>query len=200
MAGVASTTMLTLAEYCEITGTDKANANKDFEQLEALIDASSLALENWLHRFVVTRSGVLDIFPGNGTNEHWLDQRQLNALTSIHEWDGDSWEEMTSTDYPRESNTASGVVDGHYVLFGEGDKFASGTRYKITYDCGWVQASVPRPLKLACATLVQRMVKNIQGKEGITSESFGDQTTSYNLDTLLPAHIRAMVAPYRRLI
>jgi hypothetical protein len=53
-------------------------------------------------------------------------------------------------------------------------------------------------LKHICCRIVDRAIKVAEGKDGVTTESFGDQTTSFNFNRL-PDDIKQMLDPYRRI-
>ena len=190
MATIADNALITFDEYLEFEGKSKAETDLNENKFTVHINAVSQAIENECRRIVCPVTSKNELFSGDGDDYYLVRHKRITAAPTLYYWDGDSWVEMTTSEYPWSYDGDVGKI-----YFTQGGKFNEGTRYKITYSCGYARASVPSDLKLACYILAHRSTKRIE-KEGVTSESFGDVTTSVNL-TMMPDDVRAVINKYK---
>lgn len=73
--------------------------------------------------------------------------------------------------------------DRGYIWFNDGAVFDRGTYWRVLYKPGYALVNVPADLKGVCKVVVTRIFKSIE-KEGVSSESFGDSQTNYNLENM----------------
>lgn len=195
---VDDNSIITFDMYCRHAGLDKDNANLPRDQIEFAIDAVSDYLRQWLHRKVILAT-ITEIFYGTNESVYWPRNGHVVSVTSIEYWNGTGWTEMTSTQYPRETDGASPDWDT-FVRFKEGDKMSMNQRYRIIYTSGWARASVPFALQSVTAILVQRYMKNAEGREGMSSEAAGAASSVLTLDQMFDKRLREMATPYKVLV
>ncbi len=194
MSTLATNALVTVAEFYDMLGIDADNIGYNDNQIITLINMVTKRIENYCQRIFVPSTSVSEIFGGDDTKDYWVRNKHITAITAIYKWGGTSWNELTITSYPYTYST------GGRVYFTNGDIFSRGyDNYKLTYTYGYARGSLPVDLKMACCIWVHRALLKISGKEGIQSESFGDVTTTFNLDKM-PEDLSSLLAPYRRLM
>lgn len=196
----ASNAIVTVDDFLRFGGYGEGEHNLDADRIQEFINMASQLIEDYCNRTVISPSAQIEeIFDGDGTKEYFVDHLRIADSASIvlSYWDGDSFETMTAALYPR-----SVQGDRGRVFLNDGKVFGDGAdNYRIDYTPGWAQASVPEPLRTVCCVVVARLLKlhdKDKGKEGLTSESFGDSSTSYDLAKLLKDDHRRLLGRYRR--
>ena len=192
---LATNALITYHEFQSFMADDSDNSAYNEDQITLLINAASVRIEKYCNRVFVPSTEVNEIFSGDGLKDYFVKNRHITALDNISYLNSTGgWTELAIATYPYTYDGATGRV-----WFNTGHRFTSGDdNYRITYTYGYATADCPVELKQACATLVQRKLLKIKGKEGISSESFGDATTSFNLDKM-PTDLKEDLQPYRRL-
>lgn len=193
MTDLASNALVEPVEYWAFLGKDTDNENLNEDRCNFFINAASQQLETDCGRVFVPVTETEEIRDGDGTTNLFTKNKPITALAKIDVWNGTDWSELAVATYPytHDGTTAE-------VWFTEGNTFAKGTKnYRITYSHGYAQASVPADLKRLCCQVVQRMLKQADGKEGMASESFGDHSTTYDLKDWTP-DMRQTLNRYRR--
>ena len=195
MSKLATNALVSVAEYLSsFSGKREDNQNIEIERQEFFINAASKHIEEYCGRKFVPSATVAEIRGGDGTSSIYVHNIPLTTLTSIEYWNGTDWTVLSTDNAPRDSD-----VDTREIWFTQGHIFADGKKnYRITYVYGYSTANVPADLKRAACQLVQRAQVKADGKEGITSQSFGDHTTSYDL-AKIPDDIREVLDRYKRI-
>ncbi len=169
--------------------TDDAADYSEFI-MPAILTASTL-MEQMTGRKFITDSEV-EIFAGNGMNEYYVKQgRILDSPTpALYYWDDTDWTAYTDTTLYYDGDGGLVYLRDGYTFY----KSSYGPNWKIIYDCGWTQASMPADVKNACATLAKLLMVQAD-KIGIASENFGDVTATYNLT--IPKGLREQIERYK---
>lgn len=199
---LAANALIEVEEYLNYAGISPDNPDLNEPLMFMHINAVSQALETYLGRKVCPTQDANDTFYGDGEADYYVDHMRINAAPTLYYWDGDSWEEMTTSSYPREYLGAKGLIWlTQYV-------FEHKQQYKCSYNTGWDRDNVPDDLKLACMRLTMRGLKLAKDKkEGVASETFGDQTTRFTLqpDTrvatgsgIIPPDVLGLIARYKK--
>jgi len=192
---LASDALLTVVEYWEFRGGKGGDVNEDVDtQIELHINAASTAIVKHCNRgFVNPGADQTEIFDGSNTERYWTVNVPVLAspVPVLSYWNGSTWTVCTYTFAYDNDIGRIRVTDGNAF-------FGGYQNWKLVYRYGYTQATVPNAVKLATFMLVQRMLKLIE-KQGLESENFGDQSTTYNLNKLIDANIQTMLAPYIRL-
>lgn len=122
------------------------------------------------------------------------------ASVSLLQYDAqaDTPETVDSSDYIIDESSGKITLydDENYFGHGEGGGEAS---VKITYAGGYSAASMPNVVKLAVALLAQHYWDTPEAL-GRTSESADGLSQTFEEYSDIPARIRALVAPYRRVL
>ena len=131
--------------YANISGYDYDTILTD------IIEGVEKEIQNFLKHSLIT-SSYTETLDGSGSYKLMLREYPITAITSISEWDGDSWNTLTEgTDYDRLV-----IVDQNHIEL-EGKLFTeSPNKYKVVYTAGYADAdSVPVDIKLAAYRLVK---------------------------------------------
>lgn len=190
MATLATSALITVEEYHNMDGKSPVDVDVHEAQYILHINGVSYAIENYCRRTICPVTSCNELFEGDGEKFYRVRHKKINETPTLYYWDGQSWQEMTTSEYPWSYDGDIGKI-----YFTQGGLFQAGTEYKITYSCGYARASVPQDIKLACYLMVHRSLKRVE-REGIVSESFGDQTLSVDL-SYFPADVTRLLNPYR---
>lgn len=188
--------LVTLEEIKELFGISADNSTIKEPELNLYVNIASRAIESWCGRkFIEPAAQITEIFDGDGTGEYYVANRRVATgdTPTLKYWDGSDFVAVDA------SHSFTWANDSGLVYFTKGNKFGSGKRnYEITYKYGWAIASVPQDVKLACATIMRRKMRAmIDKKEGLSSEGFGDNTSTFDLTTI-GGDVKMLLAPYRR--
>lgn len=192
-------TLVEFKERADISATESAYNDT---RLEHHLDAVSQFIEDYLNRKIITpAAAITETFAGDGTYCYYPKNQPIVSSTdpTLHYWDGDSWYSVPATIYAWSYDT---TWNGR-VYFTEGDTFfrygqAGFQNWKLTYLYGYTASTVPEAIKMAAVELALRSMK-LMDKTGLSSEGFGDSTTSYNLALAMPDNIRLLLNKYRRI-
>lgn len=164
--------IISLAEFKALD--DSPSPLDNDTQIEAAIDSATAWIENQTGRtFEIADNPSpveeIDELTGTGVSRIYTRQAPVTALTSLHYWDGDSWEEMESTQFDFTFDASTNIV-----RFTDGTKFHKGNdqfrNWKVTYEYGYT-TSLPEDLKYACFLLTKYFI--------IESETLGK---AYQMD------------------
>lgn len=193
MSDLNTNALITIDEYLELSG-NSGDSNVDENVIIPHINTASKLIERFLNRVVCPVTAISEKFSGAGSDQYYVNHRYIDTTTAptVYYYDGTSWVEMTTTLYPRDVTGAIGLIElTQGYTFWEGKK-----NFKVSYNTGYATASVPADIKGCCFRIVQRLRKLAEKKEGLTSESFGDATTSYELNDITK-HILKDITSYR---
>ena len=192
MASLASNALVTYEELIEYLGDSADAASVTESRGNMLINMASEMIENHTRRKWISGTDT-HIFRGHNSSEYHARYWPISGTPTIYWHDGDDWEEASSASYPTDQ-----IDDEGLITFTRGHKFWTSSyrkNWKVVYTYGYARGSVPYDLKQACLTLVHRMLLKANRKEGVQSESFGDQTTTYNL-AQIPEDVKTILNPY----
>jgi len=192
---LATNALVTVDEYLRHKGIDKDTSEMDADRITQFINSASQTIENYLNQKIVpVTEDYTEIRSGDGTKDIYVKNAMNITLTKLEYWSGTAWTEMTTSAYVRTYDSDTGRI-----WFTDGNTFWRGDdNIRITYSWGYATASVPVPIKEATYILIDRAMKRADGKEGISSESFGDATTSYDFSSLITKQVDALLTKYWR--
>ncbi len=185
----ASNSLITVDYYKQFAEIPEDSTAISDEAFELLINQASTMLETVCNRkFITPASDITEIFDGTGNRTYYVKQARLSASpTTLKYW--------SSTVFTATSYTWTYHSDTGRVYFTDGNVFDKGSdNWEIVYSYGWTQATIPQDLKMACAMLVEHL-RLARKKVNITSESFGDASTSY--DWQLPSGVKMVIDNYK---
>lgn len=185
--------LLTFEEYVAWAGLKPENKNLIQDQVTLFIIAASRAFMKAAGGRVFLSAADVQELDGHGglIQQCRYPPVAADPALVIEYWNWNTWTTASTGQYPRETNLDTGEIRMTNSAFGR------GIRWRLSYTGGWAQASVPEDIKQAVFDLVQRAKKRAEGKQGIRSDSRGDQNISYDLHELMNEPIRAVAASYR---
>lgn len=188
-------------EYTDYEQISESNPNIPSEAIINAINIASAEIKRFCggRIFIIPASQVQEIFDGDGTKDYYTRHGQIGDATpvtdvKIYLWQAPTWTEQVAGTYPR-----TVVAESGRVYFNNGHRFVTGAdNWRIDYKPGWLVANVPADLKGICKQVVSRILKLSEGKEGLTTESFGDSAHTYNLHELLTGDLKSRLKQYKR--
>lgn len=172
----ALTTLAAVKSYLKLQGTT------DDALLEDLINASSSAIENFCKRKFKEQAYVEEEFDGTGKNFVLLDQFPVKSIESI------------SIDNSLVDPAEYKVKKKNGVLLRTSGVWPKGEiNITVSYTAGF--AEIPYDLELACKHLVMSYFKS-----DIASFSTTFQDGMVFRPEALPAQVKALVAPYKKVM
>ena len=187
--------LIEVVEYLTFANKDKDNENIPNDQIEFLIDAVSTFIAADTERTLVPITTINEIVFGTGTDTYWSKQMRFASFTSVSEWQSTQFVELLVGTYPYTTENDLGKF-----YFTQGRTLSPSIRYKFIFTTGWKRSNVPDPIKYVACVMVQRLIKAAEAREGVTSESYGDSTTSFDLDKAYTDKLAAMISPYKRIL
>lgn len=181
MSEIQANALISVDEYIELSGRSGDESVSE-DAIIPHINTASKLIERYLNRVICPVTAISEKFSGSGSDQYYVNHRFIDTTTAptIYYYDGTNWVEMTTTLYPRDVTGAKGLIElTQGYAFWEGKK-----NFKVDYNTGYATADVPADIKGCCFRIVQRLRKLAEKKEGLTSESFGDATTSYELNDI----------------
>jgi hypothetical protein len=176
-------------------GDNESDTTPNLDHRQLHINAVSQMIEDYLRRKVCPSQSVAsEKFVGDGEPSVYVKNMRITGTPTLYYYDGSDWQEMNSTNWPREVVGESGLIE----LMG-GYTFVDDQLYKVSYTTGWASADVPGTLKRVCAREVHRAILRATKKEGVSAESYGDTSTTYDLADLSKQSIRELQS-YRRAV
>lgn len=184
-------------EYLTYIGANESEFQITSERTLSFINWASSEIKKFCDNriFITPTAQIEEIFSGDATNEYWTKEGRIaDSPVSgiiIEEWDGNSWTVRT---YDKEVDAERGII-----WFNTGYDFIKGHRnWKLKYKPGWAITAVPQDLKGVCCSVVKRLKMLADGKEGLSTESFADSNTTYNLQNLIGASQLDTLNRYKR--
>ena len=173
-------------------GIDESDTKYDNNRLEQFINQASGLIETECHRKFITPSADLEeIFDGDSTKDYYVKNARIAATPTLYYWQGSAWVQDTSSSFTYVEKTGR-------VYFTDGNIFSSGSdNWKINYKYGWTLKELPEDVKIACSYRVKYLMEMMR-KGGISSESFGDTTTTFKMNELLKLS-QSLLKRYKRL-
>lgn len=186
--------MITIAEYAEFANKTLPLDNQ--AQVLVLIDAATETMEKEIDRdlYAVSPSPLdtVETFDGNGKFRIWTKQAPIDTVDSIEWFDGTNWNDVDDYSMAYEYEQTTGKV-----WFTERYTFHKGVdNWRITYSYGFTDG-IPDDLKYACF-LLTKYYSDKQSRQGIKSQSDGEQSFTYELDADVPKDYTRILAKYRR--
>lgn len=190
---LATNALISVEEYLIFKG-EPVDGEVNEDQIEAHINSASDMIQNFCCRVICPTTDIVEKFNGNGFSDYYVKHRVINGTPTLYNYDGVNWNEMTTTDYPRDISASVGLIE---LL--ELSRFTKGKKnYKVEYNTGYAIGNVPSAIKHACFILTQRFILSANDKEGLQSESFGEGTSSYDLSSI-PDKVKKLLRPYRNI-
>jgi len=196
---LSATALATREEYYAWLGQTPDEITPE-GQLEMMLNAASLAVENYCNRKFVTPqtagvdTAITEVFSGVGSIGYYTKQRPIKVVSAIHYWSADAWVAIPASWGYTYYTDQSG-----YIYYTEGDTFYRGTNnWRVSYTYGYAQADVPADVKGVTIQLVRREILKADKLEGLESQSFGEASTRYNLGSYrLTPDMREILDQYR---
>ncbi len=195
--------LITEEEFGEYQQYKESNSNVASNVIVSFINWASAEIKEICggRIFIIPNPAtqIQEIFDGDGTKDYYTKHGQIGDTTpatdvKVYIWQPPTWTEQVAGTYPR-----TVVVDSGRVYFNNGHIFTLGSdNWRIDYLPGWLIANVPADLKGLCKQVVFRLIKLAEGKEGLTTESFGDSAHTYNLHELLTGDMKSRLKRYKR--
>jgi uncharacterized phiE125 gp8 family phage protein len=160
----------------------KLNVNVDDSTVEDLINASSSAIENYCKRKFKEQAYLEEEYDGTGKNHILLDQYPVKSIESV------------SIDGTLLSTGQFKVKKRNGVLLNNGGIWPRGEiNITVSYTAGY--AEIPSDLELACKHLVMSYFKSDVANFSTTfQEGFVFRPEA------LPAQVKALLAPYKKVM
>lgn len=191
MAVLAVNALLDVEELRRLLGQDVDNDNKDEQREVMFINSVSAWIEEYCDRKFRSDTDTW-ITDGNGKTRMFARYRPIVSVTSVSYWNTNQWTEMTMAIYPRTNGDEE-------VWFTRGDIFPMGEKnLQVIYAYGYSLSSIPANLKAAAADHIAWQIKALE-RSGIKSESFGEQTTTFDF-AIPPKRITQVYDSYKRLV
>lgn len=186
---VASNALIGVDYYRRFAGVADDSTDFPDEAIETLIDQASQMIELETNRkFITPASAITEIFDGNGSQQYYVKNGRIADTPTLSYWRGTSFTTTTNT-FAYSENTGR-------VYFTDGSVFGKGKdNWQIAYKYGWTQATLPEDIKLVCASLVSHL-RLMRMKLGISTESYGDTSVSYDW-TGLPPMMQKIIDKYK---
>jgi hypothetical protein len=186
--------MITIAEYAEFANKTLPLENE--AQVEALIEMATEVIEKELDRDLYACSpspiDVVEVFDDNGNFRMWTKNAPIDSVDTIEYWTGTEWQDVSEFNMTFTWDETTGKV-----WFTERYTFHQGVdNWRITYSYGYTDG-IPADLKYACFLLTKHF-ENIQSRQGIRSQSDGEQSFTYELDQTVPKGYTQIIAKYKR--
>lgn len=141
-----------------------------------------------------TQTYTDEVYDGPGDYQIVTRARPVTAITTIKEWDGDTWTAIDATDVAQ-------MVDRDWYIDGHDYKFVSGRSvYKVTYTAGLGDTVCERAFAVPCMKIAAWLDREagVGGMLGISSMS----TEGGGSRTIMEDAIGSILldlSPYRRL-
>ena len=109
MPELSNNAIIDVEYYKYYDGVDLTDENYPTEELHQFINQASHLMEREAKRKFRSET-ITELFDGDGTGTHRTINKRITTLTSLHYWDGDSFEEITSTNYDFTFEQESGLI------------------------------------------------------------------------------------------
>ncbi len=186
-----SNALIDFETYIEFIGEDKDDTQLSKSQVNLYINMVSEFIEGYCDRLFRSATGLVELFDGDGEKDHYTRNIPINEATTaikIEEWNGVSWEELTTSEATRAVQLEIGRI-----YFNDGTRFTDGEdNWRVTYDYGVTLKNIKSDVKQATCILVQRSMLKAEGKEGVEAESLVDRSVTINLSNI-PQDVRRIL-------
>ena len=182
--------IISIAEFCDAAQIDQAVASNVL--LGIVVGAAQERIEAYCGRIFETATFTEYHDIGDATTRHiYVQNPPITSVTSLqYDAQSDDPETVDSSDYI--TDTSSGKVTLYDGYFGRGEQSV-----KVVYVGGYAAADMPDVVKLGVILLAQHYW-NVPEAIGRTSESVDGLSQNFETYSDIPAGIRSLLAPYRR--
>lgn len=192
---LASWALLSLQDGKEYLGVSGDESNG---VIEGMVEASTLACEDYTGRLLASRTYTNEIYDGDGSYGLTLRQYPVTACTAVEFLSSsppDVWTSYTTSTYGLYIvEPVKETIALRDLVFPRGPQSVRIPSYTAGLT------SIPSKLKQACRVVLLGMWKSRDKQlSGIASQSFpGGQTVTYRAPELVPLEARQMLDPYKR--
>lgn len=190
MSANTTVDLITVTEYQTYAGQQQADKHTDQEQQEFMITAASEAFSDMVGYNLLSVARTEE-FDGHNGLRQYTRVTPITVTPVLSFWNDTSFTVAGTDNYPRQVDNASGLIRMTSASFFR-------VRWKIEYTAGYVVADVPFDVKEVVCQMVQRSIARISGKEGVTSESFEVQSSTFDFAMMATDKIKRTAARYRR--
>jgi len=155
-----------------------------------ITSASSIFKELANGRNLIKTTSQVHRFDGRGQGKLFVPNPPISGTPVLEYWNATDWAVADTTVYAREVMADDGLILLTNAVFHR-------VRWRVTYDGGYEQANIPLHFKEAICELVDRAEQKAQGKQGVDSETIGNQSTTFDLKTLVTEPIK-IIASYAK--
>ena len=193
---INSNALVRIEDYKVFAGISESDENFHPEKVVELIETASSIIENYCNRlFIKPDTAISEYFDGHNLPDFYVKNNRIASGTTptFQYRECNTWYDLDATTYPIEFYHDKGLC--HFIynkVFDRGSK-----NWKISYFYGWEIDDIPADLKHCCFQFVQRLGLKSGGREGVTSESFGDGSTTFDLH-IIPKDIQMTLDKYKR--
>lgn len=166
----------------------------DSTQLGLQIEVASQLIEDFLNRKLISQTHI-QYFDGRRTDRLILRQWPVTEITEIRV---DSEHLFTSDDTILASTAYVLVNDQEVLKIDDGNWNYGKYSIKVTYEAGWLQASIPATIRNACLQLVEYLEAKRTYRD-IDKESKAKAGETIKLVQGIPEFIAIQLEPYQRL-
>jgi len=171
------------------------------EVLSSMIESASSLIESFCQKKFVSDS-YTETLSGDGDYSLFLSHTPITNLTSITQRDSTGTEyEYSEDDLIIDPETGEVRVDYESQLDSDPSVWLRGFRnVEAVYEAGY--SAVPEVVQEAVAQLTASIWASSSTDQMVKSEELGDWSATYKDDTsdLITQSVRALLAPYRRVI
>ena len=170
-------------------------------QIELLIFSCSAEIEQYTHR-VLKRRDIRELRDGYHQSELTLKQYPVHGVTSLKVDKDKTYppDALIPREYYHcpmaEEEDQRGETPSEIILL-NGYQFPPGkNNIEIIYSAGYTEETMPETLKTAKAELLEWTIKRLKNHQiGEINLRHGQQT---QIDTTIPAHVQALLKPFKR--
>ncbi len=192
MAELASYALIDEEYYKTFVQVSQDNVNFSDEVLCQFINQASYIIKDEAKRDIISGS-TTEIFNGTGLVSYIVKNMRVTAAPLLYLWDGATWTAYLTATYPFNYVENSGEV-----YFTGGSAFTKGFKnWKIDYVHGWARSDMPENLR-SCCCLIIKWLYGQSVKMGVSSETFGGNSTSYTKEfSTLPEEAASIINKYK---
>ncbi len=192
MAELASYALIDAEYYKTFVRVNQDNVNFSDDVLCQFINQASYIIKDEARRDIISGS-TTEIFNGTGLVSYIVKNLRVTAEPLLYIWSGTAWSAYLTANYPFTYVEKSGEV-----YFTGGIIFTKGFKnWKIEYIHGWTRAAMPENLKTCCCLIIKWLYGQ-SVKLGVSSETFGNTSTSYTAEySKLPEEAVSIINKYR---
>jgi hypothetical protein len=144
----------------EIAASLDGTTEDDYPRIEQMIDAALAFLSRSTARHFGPVEEVIEYLTGRGDRSLWLSDAPVGPVEVVHDYDDEVIDAATYD------------VRGVQVVRKRPDAWWSGTEYRVEYERGYTEETLPDDIRQAVHDLVSEGWTQ-QGKGGLKSETIG---------------------------